>query len=63
METTVRICDYHELSEVVDITNAIGSFRPFILIYINNIKTMDVSGCRFIVATDFVDCIVACRNL
>ena len=59
----LRISSHHEGSTILDITEQIPIFTPILLIYLCNITCLDISGCRFIGPTDFVDCVVACTNM
>ena len=48
---------------IMDITSKIGSFSPFLFVYLNTISEIDISGCRSIDANEFTDCVLYCKKL
>ena len=62
-KTTVVMEDCRGSEVFFNISTDIGRFNPFLFLYIDNVSTIDISGCRDICATDFVECVIGCRNL
>ena len=64
MVTTVfNLSDSHGQSCVLDVSKELGVFNPFLILYIRNIRSIDISGCRFLSPSNFMDCVVVCSNL
>ena len=47
----------------IDVSEKIQKFSPFLLLYLNDISEIDISGCALLPVCDFMDCIGFCRKL
>ena len=47
----------------IDISPFFGLFCPAVLVHFCHLQRLDISGCRYIDPSSFVDCVQACKDM
>ena len=63
LKTTLTLKRHDQMNMEIDISDFIFGFNPFFLIYMNDISVIDISGCKSIHVVNFINSVVACKNL
>ena len=63
MQICIQVWTGDGRSALLNVTEDIGQFSPFLPLYLRTIKQIDISSCRSFSAKDFLESIRACENL